>query len=81
MGLYTATPTPTSTPTATPTPSLETTTAALSGGRRVNPSARRGYFFGIIDPVCRYRVWKLKASSNMWGECRPAEGFFMARFT
>jgi hypothetical protein len=39
------------------------------------------YFFGIIDPVCRYRVWKENASSNMCGEWRPALGFFIARFT
>ncbi len=58
-----------------------TTTAALSGGRRGCELEKAVYFFGIIDPVCRYRVWKLKASSNMCGEWRPALGRFMARFT
>lgn len=53
----------------------------VAGGRRQVRLRGAGYFFGIIDPVCRYRVWKLKASSNMCGEWRPALGFFMARFT
>jgi hypothetical protein len=39
------------------------------------------YFFGRMSPVWRYRVWTANASLNMCGEWRPAEGFFMARFT
>jgi hypothetical protein len=53
----------------------------VAGGRRQVVLDGAGYFFGIIDPVCRYRVWNEKASSNMCGEWRPALGFFMARFT
>jgi hypothetical protein len=48
--------------------------------RRIHPRWA-AYFFGIIDPVCRNRVWKENASSNMCGEWRPALGFFIARFT
>ena len=62
-------------------PSPEKATAVAPGGGRP-PSVLQdpgSYFLTIIEPVCRYRVWKAKASLNMCGEWRPALGFFMAR--
>jgi hypothetical protein len=64
------------------TPSKETAAARGEGDRRqCNQETPAGYFFGRMSPVCRYRVWKAKASLNMCGEWRPALGFFMARLT
>lgn len=68
-------------PRRTHPPEMTTAAPRLPGAAAWTFEGVEAYFFGIIEPVCRYRLWKPKASSNMCGEWRPALGFFMARFT